>query len=401
MPTVAGDCVPVGRQARTAELRSPSSAASVVARERLASLDVFRGLTIAAMILVNNPGNNTPYGPLEHSKWNGLTPTDLIFPCFLFIVGISLVYSLRSRLESGAKKTVLLSRAFRRSGILFAIGLLLNAYPLFDLKALRIPGILQRIALVYLVAAVLALWLSRRGRIPAVVGILVGYWILLRFVSVPGFGIPGRDVAFLDPDANLAAWLDRKLMPGHLFEGTHDPMGLLSTLPAIATTLCGTLTGEWLRSSHTPRRKAAWMLGLGIVGLAAGRFFSIWLPLNRKLWTSSYVLFTAGFSLLCLALCYWATDIKRWRGSWTGIFSVFGTNAIATYAFAEFARATLENFLTQTDGQIVTWREFIFGHLFAQIGSPAFASLIYSIVFMLVCLFLIWLLYRKQVFIKI
>jgi len=385
-----------------AKLLIPGHAsAAAAARDRLVSLDIFRGITITVMLLVNNPGNDAPYWPLKHADWNGLTPTDLIFPFFLFIVGLSLVFSFHWRMGCGVSKKALLFHSVRRSGILFAIGLFLNAYPFFDPASLRIPGILQRIALASLVAAVLTLWFGRKGRIAAVFGLLFGYWVLLRFVPVPGYGMPGRDIPFLDPDANLAAYLDRKLMLGHLFEGTRDPVGLLSTVPAIATTLLGTLAGEWLRSDQEPRRKVAWMLGLGMVGLAAGKIFGVWFPLNRKLWTSSFVLFSGGGALVCLALCYWVTDIKQWRGAWTRPFVVFGTNAIATYTFAELVGISGDSFLTQAGGQTVTWQESIFRYVFAPIGSPGFSSLLYSITFMLVCLFPVWTLYRKQIFIKI
>jgi predicted acyltransferase len=378
-----------------------AAAPAAVPRNRVVSLDLFRGITITAMILVNNPGNDAPYWPLKHADWNGWTPADLIFPFFLFIVGVSLDCSFHSRMERGASKSGLLLHSVRRSGIIFAIGLFLNAYPFFDPASLRIPGILQRIALASLAAAVLTLWFGRKGRLAAVIGLLFGYWVLLRFVPVPGHGMPGKDIPFLDPDGNLAAYLDRKLMLGHLFEGSRDPVGLLSTVPAVVTTLLGTLAGEWLRSDRDARRKVAWMLALGLVGLAAGKIFGGWFPLNRKLWTSSFVLFTGGAALVCLALCYWATDIRQWRGAWTRPFVVFGTNAIATYIFSELVWISGDSFLTQSGGQTVTWQASIFQYVFAPLGNPGFSSLLYSIAFMLICLFPIWTLYRKQILLKI
>ena len=165
----------------------------------------------------------------------------------------------------------------------------------------------------------------------------------MRYVSVPGYGIPTHDIPLLDPDRNLAAWLDRKLLMGHLYEGTRDPEGVLSTIPAIASSLLGVLTGEWLRSNRTALSKAFWMLMFGVVGLAAGKFFNIWFPINKKLWTSSFVLFTAGFALVLLALCYWVLDVRKLRGRWTMPALVFGMNAIGAYVLSEVLAATLDS----------------------------------------------------------
>ena len=230
---------------------------------RLVSLDVFRGATIAAMILVNNPGNTASYWPLRHAKWNGWTPTDLIFPFFLFIVGVSLVLSFQSRLRRGDSTRSLMWHTVKRSLTIFALGLLLNGLPSFHLATWRIPGVLQRIALAYLAAAMITLYCKTYARALWIAALLGGYWLLMRYVPVPGYGVPGRDMPFLDPNANLAAYLDRKLMMGHLYEGTRDPEGLLSTLPAIATTLCGVLTGEWLGSKHSRIQKMAGMFAAG------------------------------------------------------------------------------------------------------------------------------------------
>ena len=303
---------------------------------RLTSLDLFRGVTIAAMILVNDPGNDHPYWPLEHAEWNGWTPTDLIFPFFLFIVGVSLVFSSESRLRRGDRRAVLVLHAFRRAVIFFAIGLAMN-YSLVLLSPANFPvahsgssathwGLLLRCVHLFL-------YTRPRTRVGVVAALLIGYWILMRIVPVPGFGVPGRDIPFLHPDANLAAYLDRKFLTT-LWDKTHDPEGLLSTLPAIATALLGVFTGEWLRSEGSQQRKLIGMLVFGAAGLVLGRTWGIWFPINKNLWTSSYVLFTAGFALVGLALCYWATDIRRWRGIWAKPFVIFGRNAIAAYIVA-------------------------------------------------------------------
>jgi len=354
------------------------------------------------MILVNIPGNEeAAYWPLKHAEWNGWTPTDLIFPFFLFIVGVSLVFSLASRLKRGDSRTALIVHTFRRSAFIAAIGLALNAPLAIGLHILRIPGVLQRIALCYLVAAILFLYLGRRGRAIVFGALLLGYWILMRFVPVPGFGLPGRDIPLLHPDWNLAAYLDRRLLIGQLYEGTRDPEGLLSTLPAIATALLGVFTGEWLRSKNSPQKKAAWTLISGLAGLALGSFWGVWFPINKKLWTSSYVLFTGGFALVCLAVCYWANDIKLWRGAWTKPFVIFGANAITAYVLHIVLAVCIYIVPMQLDGRTLNWHDYLFQRFFSPLAGPSFASLLYSLVFVLVCFLPIWVMYRKRIFLKV
>jgi predicted acyltransferase len=386
---------------------------------RLTSLDLFRGVTIAAMILVNNPGNDHAYWPLEHAKWNGWTPTDLVFPFFLFIVGVSMVFSFQSRLDKsrldrGHSRTLLLFHAFRRGAIIFAIGLAMN-YSLVlagssRFPGLRIPGVLQRIGVCYIAASVLFLYTRPRTRAVIIAVLLVGYWILMRFVPVPGFGLPGRDIPFLDQNANLAAYLDRRFLTT-LWDKTRDPEGLLSTLPAIATALLGIFTGEWLRSDRTQQSKAGGMLLFGVAGVILGRTWGIWFPINKNLWTSSFVLFTAGLALVCLALCYWAVDIKRWgtassnevrsNAVWTKPFLIFGHNAIAAYVVAWLFEVLLYGFGVRRNGVNISAHEYIFDHLFAPLGSPSFASLLFSLAIVLLCLLPIWLMDRKKIFLKI
>jgi len=375
---------------------------------RLTSLDLFRGATIAAMILVNNPGNDHAYWPLEHAEWNGWTPTDLIFPFFLFIVGVSLVFSSESRLSKGDSRTSLLRHTFRRAVMIFAIGLGLNwLVALASGSGLRIPGVLQRIGICYLAASILYLYVRPRTRALIVAALLIGYWILMRFVPVPGLGVPGRDVPFLHPDANLGAYLDRKFLihlwgtGTRLYEITRDPEGFLSTLPAIATALLGVFTAEWLRSERKPQNKALGMLVFGVIGLVLGKTWGIWFPINKKLWTSSFVLFTAGFALVCLSLCYWATDIKRWRGAWTRPFLIFGRNAITAYVIADLFAMLLYAFNKRVNGQMMNAQQLIFQRFFAPLGSPSFSSLLFSLSFVLLCLLPIWLMDRKKIFLKI
>jgi predicted acyltransferase len=371
------------------------------APSRLFSLDVFRGATIAAMVLVNNPGNDFPYAPLKHADWNGCTPTDLIFPFFLFIVGVSLSLSFRSRMAKGESRRTLLLHTLRRSAIIFLIGLFLNGFPYFHLATWRVAGVLQRIAIAYLAAAVLTLTLKTRGIAFWIAGLLLGYWIAMRFVPVPGFGVPGTDMPLLDPNSNLSWYLDKQFLPGKMYEGTRDPEGILSTFPAIATALLGVLTGEWLATLRDAKTKAAGMMGFGAVSVVAGLLWAVWFPINKKLWTSSFVLFTAGCALICLAACYWINDVKLHRGLWTKPFVIFGTNAIAAYTLADLLSSLLFNLRVHTGRRAISLQEYIYRQAFGQITPLALGSLAYSLAFVLVCILPIWWMYRKRIFIKV
>jgi len=375
-----------------------------VSSQRLMSLDLFRGATIAGMILVNDPGDGpSAYWPLQHSRWNGWTPTDLVFPFFLFIVGVAMAFSLRARIERGASRTHLLQHVLWRGLVLFALGMLLNGFPdRYHLATWRVYGVLQRIAICYVITAIFVLWTGKKAQIATAVACLAGYWIIMRYIPVPGFGVPGRDIPLLDPDRNLVAWLDRKLLLGHLYEGTRDPEGILSTIPAVAGCLLGLLTGEWLRSERSRQNKAIAMGLVGIGLMVAGEVFDIWFPINKKLWTSSFVVFTSGLALVCLALSYWILDIRQSRPRWVRFFLVFGRNAIAAYVFSEVVAAGLDRLrLHSADGAIYTWHEVIYGHLFAPLGSPPNASLLFSLAYVLFCWIAIWLLDRKGIFLKI
>jgi len=364
------------------------------------SLDLFRGATIAGMILVNNAGDEpSSYWPLKHAEWNGWTPTDLVFPFFLFIVGVAMAFSFSSRLKRGESRMELLRHVLWRGLALFALGMFLNGFPnQYHLASWRVYGVLQRIAICYVISAILALWADWRGWIVTIAGCLLGYWILMRFVSVPGFGVPTHDIPLLDPDRNLAAWLDRQLLAGHLYEGTRDPEGVLSTIPAVATSLLGMLTGQWLRSARSAQSKALGMAVFGFIGVVVGKILNLGFPINKKLWTSSYVIFTAGLALLCLSLCYWIVDVKHWRGRWTKPLLVFGMNAIAAYVFSEAISHLLDHVHTAGGTE---WQEFIYQRMFAPLASPANASLLYALTYVMVCWAAMWVLYRKGIFLKI
>ncbi len=367
---------------------------------RLLCLDVLRGVTIALMILVNNNGDEAhSYWPLRHSLWNGCTPTDLVFPTFLLLVGISIVFSTDARLAKGRAKSSLAPHILRRTTILILLGLLVNGFPRFPWATLRFYGVLQRIALCYLLGSLIYL-ASRRvsDKVLLLAAALLGYWVLLRWVPVPGFGAPGKAIPFLDKDANLVAWLDRHIFPGRLYEGTRDPEGLLSTLPALGTTFIGILTGIWLRTKkYAPNKIALGLLLAAIFGLLAGGAWNHWFPLNKKLWTSSYVLYAAGWSLLVLAVLYWWIEIKqKHRGLWPWL--VFGKNSIVCYVFAELFQAMLTSIRTQ---KYPTVQRDIFLHIQAFVPSPPLASLAYALGMVAFCWAVAYPLYRKGIFVKV
>jgi predicted acyltransferase len=394
----------------TGSLASPTpkanrEAVSENSSARLMCLDVFRGLAVAGMILVDNPGSDEKaYHLISHADWNGWTPADFIFPSFLFLVGVSLVFSFAKRLAAGQSRQQILFHVFKRCLILIAIGLFVNASPIvgLDLHSWRFEGVTQRIALCYFAAALLELWSGRHGQILAIAVCLFGYWALLRFAPVPGLGVPGRDIPFMDPNRNIAAWLDRKLFMGHLFEGTRDPEGIVSTIPALATTLIGVLTGHWLRSRKSPAIKTLAMLLAGILGLLAGQVWNIWFPINKNLWTSSFVLFTGGFALIFLALLYWILEIKKWRGAWTMPILVFGMNAIAGFVADSLVYGPGYSFTVKSaNGVPMSWHDAAQSRLQALGASPPHASLIYSLAAVLFCWVLLWLLWRKRIFLKV
>jgi predicted acyltransferase len=387
-------------------IASPSPS-NVVRPGRLLSLDVLRGLTIAFMILVNNNGSEAvAYWPLKHAAWNGFTPTDLVFPTFLFLVGISTVFSTASRLAQGATRQSLFLHVLRRSIILYLLGLVVNSFPYFHFRTMRFYGVLPRIAICYFVVA--SLYLVRPGwrdKVALAVAAVVGYWILMRFVPVPGYGIPGHDIPLLDRDANLAAWLDRQVFSAsHLYEHTRDPEGLISTIPALATALLGLLTGIWLRTQRTLRAKISGIAIAGLSGVLLGGLWNLSFPINKKLWTSSYVLFAGGLSLLLLALCLLMVDhpeknvTRSDHSRFLTPFFVFGTNAIAAYVFSELLASTFDSIHPHPG---LNLHRFFYGSIEGVVPNPAFASLLYSIAFVAVCWVFVSLLYRRNIFIKI
>ncbi|HZS47818.1 MAG TPA: heparan-alpha-glucosaminide N-acetyltransferase domain-containing protein [Blastocatellia bacterium] len=374
--------------------------ASLPAAKRLVSLDVFRGITVAAMILVNNPGSSAVYTPLDHAEWNGWTPTDLIFPFFLFIVGVSISLAFAKKMEQGGNRRELMFKILKRTVIIFGIGLLMAAFPYFHISQLRIPGVLQRIAICYFFASIIALNTKPKTQIAITVVLLLGYWGMMMLIPVPGFGAGN-----LGKEGNLGAYIDRVILtPTHMWKQSKvfDPEGILSTLPAIATALIGVLTGNWLRTSNKDQTgKVKTMILAGAIGIIVGLIWGRFFPINKALWTSSYVVFTAGMALCFLALCYWVIEIKNYR-KWSVPFLVFGMNAIVAFVLSGILPKLIWLWhIPRIDGRPGNLQNYIYERLFLRWESPINASLSYAILFDLVLLFLTWLLYRKKIFIKV
>jgi predicted acyltransferase len=379
--------------------------------KRLISLDVFRGLTIAGMVLVNNPGTwSHIYWPLEHAEWNGWTPTDLIFPFFLFIVGVAIPLAFGKRIERGDARKSLFIKVVIRSAIIFLLGEFLAGFPYFHLSTIRIPGVLQRIAVCYFFAGLI--YLITRPRTTAIIA--VALLIIYHFLMTRGHA-PGTYVGDLSKEGSLASYIDRTVFGPHVWRQAvvYDPEGILSTMGALATTLFGVLTGYLIRDKNkTPIEKVAVMMVAGFGCAIIGWCWNPWFPINKSLWTSSYVFFTGGLALEFLALCYWLIDIKGYQ-RWTKPFIIFGVNAIVLFVgtgvMARLMGMTsgfMGKFssllhVTKPDGSPMALQPFIYNHLFASWLSPNNASLAFAICFILLWLFLMWLLYRKNVIIKI
>lgn len=356
---------------------------------RLVSLDAFRGATIAGMILVNNLGDHSnAYAPLLHAPWHGWTMTDLVFPFFLWIMGVAMTFSFASRLERGAAPSSLLNHIARRAGLLFALGLFLNAFPHFDLANLRYMGVLQRIALCYLFGSLIYLWSGFRGRVLWSAGLLALYWALMKLYPVPGYG-----AGVLELPGNFAQYVDSLVLKGHLYRNQllWDPEGLVSTLTAVTNTLFGTLCGSILREGEERGEKLRsmvfWGAGLVALGLLADR----WLPVNKNLWTSSYAMFTSGLAFLAFAACWWAIDVRGWRG-WAWPFVVFGRNAIAVYT----ASGMLARVMSLTG-----WKAAVHGGWLLPALSAKNASAAYGLLNVAVLFGLAWLLHWRRWYVRL
>ena len=373
---------------------------------RLLSLDVFRGLTVAAMILVNNPGSwSTIYAPLKHAEWNGCTPTDLIFPFFLFIVGVSISYALGSK-KDNTSQSKLLFTAFKRALILFGLGLFLNLFPkvfidpIEALSTVRIPGVLQRIAIVFFITALIFIKTNQKTQIRLFFGILIAYWALMTLVPVPAIGY-----ANLEKETNLGAWLDRTILTeAHLWKSakTWDPEGILSTLPAVATGLFGVLVGTWLRRKDREESvKISWMFSIGILAVILGLIWDLFFPINKALWTSSFVLYAGGLATIGLALCYWLIDVQGYKKGTTPLV-VYGVNAITVFFLSGLIPRILTLIMVNMpDGTRVNSRVWMYETFYTPYFTPINASLAGAVTFILIWLLILWVMFKRKIIVKV
>jgi len=378
-----------------------------VQNERLISLDVFRGITIAGMVLVNNPGSwSVIYPPLKHAEWHGCTPTDLIFPFFLFIVGVAITISLKKRKDRGDSQSALIKQIGKRALILFGLGILLSTFPFYnfgtgewvDFSKVRIPGVLQRIAVVYLVTAILFLRTSLKTQMSIAAGLLFLYWFMMTLIPVPGVGY-----ANLDPATNFAAYIDNMFLSGHMWSVTKvwDPEGILSTLPAIVTTLTGMFLGYWLVSDKDKLTKIIWIFVFANFAVVLGLIWDLPFPMNKSLWTSSYVLYTTGLALHFFAMCYWLIDMKGYT-FWTKPFLVYGSNAITVFFLSGLMARFMNMIRWETaPGEITTLKGFLYQTFFTPYFSPINASLAFALFYVLLWLGIMWIFYAKRIFIKV
>lgn len=374
--------------------------------ERLLALDVFRGMTVAGMLLVNNPGSwSAIYPPLEHAPWNGWTPTDLIFPFFLFIVGITTSISLQGRRARGDDEGAILRQILKRGFLIYLFGLLLSWFPFFTytpitelpdatfldrvvyrVEHLRILGVLQRIGIAYLIGALLTLRTSLKQQLIILATLLFGYWALMTLVPVPDTGVPGYLV--LDkPDQLLSAWLDRTILGvNHLWSGskTWDPEGLLSTLPAVGTMILGTFAGKWIaRRDVELNSRLSGLFAVGAITMMLGLVWNWWFPINKSIWTSSYVLFCGGMAAVVLATCLWVIDVRGIRG-WTKPFVTYGLNPMLAFLGSGMMARMMGSMINiDVDGKPTPLQSVVYNNAFASWLSPINASLAYAICFVL------------------
>lgn len=367
--------------------------------ERLLSLDFFRGITMAAMILVNNQGSwRDAYSAVLHARWGEPpTLTDWIFPFFLFIVGVSIAFAFTRHKDAGVKQSKLIAKILRRTAILFILGLIFYLFPYFEFETMRIPGVLQRIAIVYLFCSIVFIKTSWRTQVIIAVSILLVYWLIMTVVPVPGIG-----PANVEPDTNLAAWLDFRLLEGHIWYPESDPEGILGTLPSICTGLLGVLTGQWLLKRNSPKVKVMWLLIFGSIFIIVSMIWNLSFPIIKDIWTSSYVLYTAGLALYVLALCYWFIDVREHK-RWAKPFVAYGINCISVYFVSHLFAVLIDKviIIRTAGGESLSLHSWIYNNIFASWLNPPNASLLFSIIFVLFWLVPLWILYKKRIIIKV
>jgi predicted acyltransferase len=407
----------------------PSAPITKTPRERLLSLDVFRGLTVAGMLLVNDPGTwGAIYPPLEHAAWNGWTPTDLIFPFFLFIAGVTTSLSLESRRARGDDNAAIRRQIIRRGLLIFLFGFLVNGFPFFTWGKIdgivdptfiqrvvdrlfhwRIMGVLQRIGLAYLCAALLANGKSVKRQVATIAVLLYGYWFAMTILPVPDSGTMGQ-LVLGDASRTMAAWWDRLLLDWSRFGlGNHtwvssvtwDPEGIFSTIPAIGTCMLGILAGRWISLKTPLIERINGLFAVGALGMVAGMMWNWSFPINKSLWTSSYVVFCAGMACVGIAIVMWIVDIHKVKG-WTKPFVVYGLNPMVAFVGSGvMARCIYSIFKVNYQGKSIPLEEGIYRTLFASWLSPVNASLAFALTFVLFWYAILYVLYKKQIFFKV
>jgi predicted acyltransferase len=384
---------------------------STVLNDRLVSLDAFRGFTIAAMVLVNNPGDwNNLYSQLAHAKWHGWTFTDWIFPFFLFIVGVSMVFSLSKKPIEAHQRGVLVLSLWKRAAIIFVIGLALNFIPSFNLETLRVPGVLQRIALCIAIAAPIVVYFGWRAWLVAIVAFFVAHAIPMLFIPVTGTDdvtAAGR----LEPGNDFGAWIDRALLPGHLLASakTWDPEGVFTSLPAVSTLLFGALTGRWLLADASRAERTVWMLLVGLLLVWAGAMLDVVLmPINKPIWTVSYSVFTAGWALVVFAAFYWLMDasgspvLTERARRWLLPMTIYGMNALFIFAFSGLIGRLFNAVkLSDASGAAINLKSALFAPIKALPLAPVNASLLFAILFNLAMFAIAWFMWKKRWFVKV
>jgi predicted acyltransferase len=398
-------------------------------KERLLSLDVFRGITIAGMLLVNDPGTwGAIYAPLEHAEWHGWTPTDLIFPFFVFIVGITTYMSMESRRARGVSEQEIRRSVIRRGAIIFLLGFLMAGFPFFTWTAIpgnpdatflervvdrllhwRIMGVLNRIGIAYIVAALIAQRTTLKQQVITIIALLYGYWFVMTALPVPGTGTFGQ-LAIARPETTMAAWVDRLILDWSRFglgnhnwasSSTWDPEGILSTVPAVATAMLGILAGRWLAQKRPLDERLNALFAAGALGMMVGLMWNWSFPINKSLWTSSYVVFTAGMACVALATIMWLVDVKRFDW-WTRPFVIYGMNPILAFVGSGvLARIIYSIIKVNYHGKSVALQSAIYQSMFASWLEPKNASLAFAISFVLLWYGIVYVLYRKQIFLKV
>ncbi len=367
-------------------------------KERLTSLDAFRGFTIAGMMLVNNPGSwSNIYPQLKHAEWHGWTFTDWIFPFFLFIVGVAMVFSF-SKVTTEEKNKVYI-KIIKRALLIYAFGFFLSGFPYFNLSKIRVVGVLQRISFCYFFTSIIYLnTKSYKSRVGWILFLLFFYWAVMEFFPVPGIG-----AGLYEKGKNFSNWFDSITLTGHMWSQTKtwDPEGIFSTLPAIATTLFGVLTGEFIRSKKSENEKTIYLFFTGQIFLLIGLIWDNYLPINKSLWTSSYSVFMTGWALVVLSFLYFLIDVKGYK-KYAKPLVIFGLNPLIVFILAGVFARLMGLIKIQTEPEkFISLHQYLYHNYFTQVGSPINASLLWAICFMLLMYLISWGMWKKKIILKV